>query len=81
MGMKIDLARQTEGYIEGPVHSGTFESASAFVEEATRRQMQEEAWFEEKVLEGLQGAVTPLTGSDLQSVRDIVKKGRAGKSL
>lgn len=75
--MKIDLTPETESYIEQRVRSGAFASASEFVEEAARRQMQEEAWFEEKVLEGLQGPATPLTQQDLDSVRDIVRKARA----
>jgi hypothetical protein len=63
------------------VRNGVFASASEFVEQAARRQMQEQAWFEEKVLEGLRDPVTPLTDSDLRSVREIVKKAGAGKSL
>lgn len=38
--------------------------------------MQEEAWFEQKVLEGLEGPVTPLTREDLDSVRNIVRQAR-----
>ena len=78
--MKIELSPETEAYIEGSVRAGAFNSASEFVEAAARRQMQEEAWFEEKVLEGLEGPVTPLTPGDLKSVRDIARKARAGKS-
>lgn len=78
--MKIELTPETEAYIEGSVRAGTFASASEFVEAAARRQMQEEAWFEQKVLEGLAGPITPLTAGDLKSVRDIARKARAGKS-
>lgn len=78
--MKIELTAETEAYIEETVRSGAFASPSEFVESAARRQMQEEAWFEQKVLEGLQGPITPLTQDDLNSVRDIVRKARAGKS-
>jgi Arc/MetJ-type ribon-helix-helix transcriptional regulator len=78
--MKVELTPETEAYIEATVRSGAFASASEFVEAAARRQMQEEAWFEEKVLEGLKGPVTPLTKEDLESVRDIVRKARAAKS-
>lgn len=77
--MKIELTHEIEAYIQEQIRSGAFASPSEFVEEAARRQMQEEAWFEEKVLAGLRGEVTPLTREDLQSVRDIVKKARDGK--
>ena len=75
--MKIELTPETQSYIERSVRSGAFASASEFMEAAARRQMQEEAWFEKKVLEGLEGPVTPLTQEDLNSVRDIVRKARA----
>jgi Arc/MetJ-type ribon-helix-helix transcriptional regulator len=78
--MKVELSPETEAYIDGSVRAGAFASASEFVEAAARRQMQEEAWFEQKVLEGLAGTVTPLTPDDLESVRDIPRKARAGKS-
>lgn len=71
--VKIELTAETESYIEESVRSGAFASPSEFVEAAARRQMQEEAWFEQKVLEGLEGTITPLTKEDLNSVRDIVK--------
>jgi putative addiction module CopG family antidote len=71
--MNITLPADLESYIEQSVRSGAFDSASEFVAAAARRQMQEEAWFEQKVLEGLEGPVTPLTREDLDSVRDIVK--------
>jgi putative addiction module CopG family antidote len=74
--MKIELTPETEAYIEQSVRSGAFASVSEFVEAAARRQMQEEAWFEQKVLEGLQGPVTPLTRGDLESVRDLARKAR-----
>jgi Arc/MetJ-type ribon-helix-helix transcriptional regulator len=72
-GMKVELTPETEAYIEERVRSGAFASASEFVEKATRRQMQEETWFEQKVIKGLQGQITPLTREDLQSVRNIVR--------
>jgi putative addiction module CopG family antidote len=75
--MNIDLSPETESYIEKTVQSGAFASVSEFVEAAARRQMQEEACFQEKVLEGLEGPITPLTQEDLDSVRDIVRKVRA----
>ena len=75
--MNITLPADLENYIEQSVRNGVFVSASEFFEAAARRQMQEEAWFEQKVLEGLQGPVTPLTREDLDSVRDIVRKARA----
>jgi Arc/MetJ-type ribon-helix-helix transcriptional regulator len=78
--MKVELSPETEAYIEGSVRAGAFASASEFVEAVTRRQMQEEAWFEQKVLAGLEGPVTPLTSGDLKSVRDIARKARAEKS-
>jgi putative addiction module CopG family antidote len=78
--MKIELTSETEAYIEETVRSGAFASASEFVEAAARRQMQEEAWFEQKVLEGLEAPITPLTKEDLNSVRDIVREARAGKT-
>lgn len=78
--MKVELTPETEAYIEQSVQSGAFASASEFVEAAARRQMQEEAWFEQRVLEGLKGPVTPLTRDDLNEVRNIVRKARAGKS-
>ena len=78
--MKIELTPETEAYIKESVRGGAFTSESEFVEAAARRQMQEEAWFEEKVLEGLEGPITPLTNDDLKSVRDIVRKTRAAKS-
>lgn len=78
--MKVELTPQTRAYIEESVRSGAFASANEFVEAAARRQMQEEAWFEQRILEGLKGPVTPLTQDDLNGVRDIVRKARAGKS-
>jgi putative addiction module CopG family antidote len=76
--MNITLPPELEAYIEQSVRNGVFASASEFFEAAARRQMQEEAWFEQKVLEGLEGPVTPLTREDLQSVRDIARKARGG---
>jgi Arc/MetJ-type ribon-helix-helix transcriptional regulator len=78
--VKIELSPETEAYIEGSVRAGAFASASEFIEAVARRQMQEEAWFEQKVLAGLEGMVTLLTPGDLESVRDIVGKARAEKS-
>jgi len=78
--MNIELTSGTEAYIEATVRSGAFASASEFVEAAARRQMQEEASFEQKVLEGLEGPITALTEEDLSSVRDIVREARASKS-
>lgn len=78
--MQLELTPETEAYIERSVRDGAFNSASEFVEAATRRQMQEESWFENKVLEGLEGPITPLTPSDLDFVRDIARKARAAKS-
>ena len=75
--MKITLNPETESYIEQSVRSGAFASPSEFVEAAARRQMQEEAWFEQKVIEGLAGPVTPLTPADLESVRAIARQARA----
>ena len=68
--MNITLPAELESYIKQSVQSGAFSSPSEFVEATARRQMQEEAWFEEKVLEGLEGPVTPLTHADLDSVRN-----------
>ncbi len=76
--MNVTLPPELEAYIEQSIRNGTFASASDFVEAAARRQMQEEAWFERKVLEGLQGPITPLTREDLDSVRAIARKTRAG---
>jgi len=78
--MNITLPAELESYIAQSVQSGAFASASEFVEAATKRQMQEESWFEQKVLEGLQGPVTPLTREDLDSVRNIVNQARARQS-
>ena len=78
--MKIELTPETREYIEQTVRSGAFASPSEFIEAAARRQMQEESWFERKVLEGLEAPITPLTQKDLKSVRDIARKARAGKS-
>jgi Arc/MetJ-type ribon-helix-helix transcriptional regulator len=75
--MELELTPETEAYIERSVRSGAFKSPSEFVEAAARRQMQEELWFERKVLEG---PVTALTQADLDSVRDIARKARAAKS-
>lgn len=77
--MKVELTPETEAYIESTVHSGAFATASEFVEAAARRQMQEESWFEQKVLAGLEGPVSPLTKDDLESVRGIVRKARDRK--
>jgi hypothetical protein len=38
--------------------------------------MQEEAWFEQKMLEGLEGPLTPLTREDLDAVRSFVRRAR-----
>jgi Arc/MetJ-type ribon-helix-helix transcriptional regulator len=78
--MKVELSPETEAYIEASVRSGAFATASEFVEAAARRQMQEESWFEQKVLEGLGGSVSPLTKEDLESVRGIVSKARDRKT-
>lgn len=74
--MNVILPSELEAYIEQSVRSGAFASVSEFVEAAARRQMQEEQWFEEKVMEGLQGPIAPLTRQDLDSVRGIVRKAR-----
>jgi Arc/MetJ-type ribon-helix-helix transcriptional regulator len=78
--MKVELSTETQAYIEASVRSGAFASPSEFVEAAARRQMQEAAWFEEKVLAGLKGPISPLTQDDLSSVRDIVRKARDQKA-
>ncbi len=78
--MKIELKPETEAYIEASLSSGTFASASEFIEAAVQRQKQEEAWFEQKVLEGLKGPVTPLTSEDLDSVRNLVRKAHDRKA-
>jgi Arc/MetJ-type ribon-helix-helix transcriptional regulator len=78
--MKVELTPEMEAYIEASVRSGAFATVSEFVEAAARRQMQEEVWFEQKVLQGLEGAVTPLTDQDLESVRDIARKARDRKA-
>lgn len=75
--MKIALPPETEAYIEQSVRAGAFASASEFVEAAVQRQMQEEAWFEQKVLEGLKGTVSSLTRSELDSVREIARQASA----
>lgn len=75
--MNVELTPETASYIERSVRNGAFASPSDFVEAAARRQMQEEAWFEAKVLEGLEGPVTPLTQEDLDSVRALITKARA----
>ena len=78
--MNITLPAELESYIEESVRGGAFASASEFVAAAARRQMQEETWFEQKVLEGLEGPVTPLTREDLDSVRNLARQARAGKA-
>ena len=78
--MNITLPTELESSIEESVRSGAFASASEFVAAAARRQMQEEAWFEQRVLEGLAGPVTPLTREDLDSVRNLVSQARARKA-
>ena len=75
--MNITLPTELESYIAESVRSGAFASASEFVEAAARRQMQEEAWFEQKVMEGLEGPVTPLTREGMDSVRNLVRQARA----
>ena len=75
--MNITLPAELETYIDESVRSGAFSSASEFVAAAARRQMQEETWFEQQVLEGLDGPVTPLTSEDLDSVRNLVRQARA----
>ena len=78
--MSITLPTELESYIEESVRSGAFASASEFVAAAARRQMQEETWFEQQVLEVLEGPVTPLTHEDLDSVRNLVRQARARKA-
>lgn len=78
--MKIELKPETEAYIEASLSYGTFANASEFVEAAVQRQKQEEVWFEQKVLEGMKGQVTPLTKEDLDSVRDLVRKAHDRKA-
>lgn len=74
--IQLSLSPETEAYIAQRVREGVFASASEFVEAAARRQMQEETWFESRVVEGLKGTATPLSSEELQSVRDIVRKAR-----
>lgn len=71
--MNITLPSDLESYVEESVRSGALPMPSAFFEAAARRQMQEEAWFEQKVVEGLEGPVTPVTSEDLDSFRNIVR--------
>lgn len=78
--MKIELKPETEAYIEASLNSGAFASASEFIEAAVQRQKQEEVWFEQKVIEGMKGPVTPLTKEDLDSVRDLVRKAHDRKA-
>jgi putative addiction module CopG family antidote len=78
--MNITLPAELEAYIEQRVRSGAFASESDVVEVSILRQMQEEAWLEAGVVEGLAAPVTPLTQQDLTAVRDIVRKVRASQS-
>jgi Arc/MetJ-type ribon-helix-helix transcriptional regulator len=78
--MNIKLPADVEGYIEKRVSSGAFASESEFVEAAVLRQVQEEQWMEERVLEGLAGPVAPLTKDDLVTVRELVRKARASRA-
>ena len=78
--MNITLPTELESCIEESVRSGAFASTSEFVEAAARRQMQEETRFEQRVLEGLAGPVTPLTREDLDSVSNLVRQARARKA-
>ncbi len=74
--MNVTLPAEWEKHIDQSVQEGAFASVSEFVEAAARRQMQEAAHFERRVLEGLQGSVTPLTREDLESVRNLIKPAR-----
>lgn len=67
--MNMTLLSDLESCIEASVRSGTSASASELVEASVRCQMQAEA--------GLEDLVTPLTGEDLDSVRDLVRQARA----
>jgi Arc/MetJ-type ribon-helix-helix transcriptional regulator len=78
--VNITLPTDVEGYIEKRVRSGAFASESEFVEAAVLRQMQEEQWIEQRVIEGLAGPVTPLTRDDLATVRELVRKARARRA-
>jgi Arc/MetJ-type ribon-helix-helix transcriptional regulator len=71
--MNVNLPPEVERYIEQRVRDGAFSSPSEFVTAAAQRQMQEETWFEQRVLAGLEGPVTPLTAEDLSSVRAIAR--------
>jgi hypothetical protein len=64
--LEIDLKPEVEAYIAESIRSGAFASVNEFIEEVTRKQMLEEAGYEQKVLEGLSGPFTPLTESDLR---------------
>ena len=75
--MDVTLSPETEAYIEKSVRNGAFTSPSEFIEAAARRQMQEEASFEQEVLKGMNSPATPLRKEDLESVREIVRKARA----
>jgi Arc/MetJ-type ribon-helix-helix transcriptional regulator len=78
--MEIALPPDLEAYVEQRVRRGGFASASEFILEAVRRKMEEDSWYEQRVLEAEQSEISPLTREDLKSVRDLVKERAARAS-
>jgi putative addiction module CopG family antidote len=69
--MNITFPAEVERYIAQRVQSGAFASESEVVEAAVLRQIQEEQWLEQRVVEGLQGPVTPLTRVSLRATYSV----------
>jgi len=88
--MNISLTKHYNNYVEQKVRSGRYESRSEVIRAALRiMEVAEEQTvplqsipnLEEKLLEGLSGPASPVTGSDWRNlrktVRDSLHKGKA----
>jgi Arc/MetJ-type ribon-helix-helix transcriptional regulator len=78
--MDITLPSDLVAYIDQSVRRGAFTSANELIQEAVRRKMEEDAWFEQKVIEAEQTEISPLTREDLQSVRGLINQPGAART-
>ncbi len=78
--MEITLPPDLEAYVQDRVRGGAFASAGEFIMEAVRSKMENDAWLEQKVVEGEQSGLSPLTREELQSVRGLIRQPRAPRT-
>jgi Arc/MetJ-type ribon-helix-helix transcriptional regulator len=78
--MEITLPPDLEAYVEERVRGGAFASAGEFIGEAVRSKMENDAWMEEKVIEGERSELSSLLREELQSVRGLIRQPRAPRT-